>query len=721
MQSRAELKLAKHSSAPFDESIGEDLPLSTDQAAWALLWIDAWADRSMGVPALQLEAVNGQGSVIKRWNEQVPVAPFASLETRSKCAIPLPPGTRRLRGQVRGKGPSVGAWNWGVYREAPGPLSLQTKKWAIQDGDLKAVLEPASRSITLERQGRPAGRISLPNGWFIAGNLATSREAQQDEGRFVASTWLLQSDQGLRGLLELRADETGAEEPPNQGLLGFRCFLQDAPARPWTLGFDAPAGGEWLLPFNQGLKVRAKEAQGLDPGFALDPAAGHFMSFPGWVWQDSQGGIVFQLRKADLTLRPQVHEERVDIRLMPQMGGWQGERGFWVGAYRGGPAAAGQALRDMNGGGIKGFREPLIPGPERLAGAVNIHYWKKAAWWNNEPRPEALAKEMHASGLDRVLWSQKVAAEAVVPMAKLGWLLGSYENFQDLYPIETPLSWVNKDGWPEQAVHDRWGRWVRGWPHKEGGKTYHAGVRSSVAAAGYVKKELAARKAHGQHAVFLDTTTASGSVEDWTDVHPMDRATDIDRKRRQLWEGGSLGLIVGSESGSAWAVNSAHYFEGMQSPWVGRFADSGYELGNIRPATEAMLKWNLSPRHRVPLFELAYHDAAVNYEYWGDAANRLPEHWRRKDLFSVLYAQPQLWVMDEERWASQQKQALKSYRTWSPVVRHLFGQRMTDWKVLDKDGDVQETHWEDGSVVRVDFARDQITLEGPLKSGLFKK
>jgi hypothetical protein len=65
-------------------------------------------------------------------------------------------------------------------------------------------------------------------------------------------------------------------------------------------------------------------------------------------------------------------------------------------------------------------------------------------------------------------------------------------------------------------------------------------------------------------------------------------------------------------------------------------------------------------------------------------------------------------------------QAAKSYATWSPVVRHLFGQKMTDWKALDAHGNVQETHWEDGSVIRVDFLKDRFELKGPVKTMVFK-
>lgn len=499
--------------------------------------------------------------------------------------------------------------------------------------------------------------------------------------------------------------------------------LRGATSKEFTLTFHPEGGGAWLLPFNQGLRVPPSQVAGLNPGYDLDARAGHFLSIPAFGWDAGDSAFVMMsTTPADEALRLRSAQGSVTWVFRPSQGVWS-EHHFALDVIPPGARSWAAAYRELLELGA--YEKLPKPGGGRaprtrqmanvlLAGAVNIHYWKKADRWNREEHPEALAREMKSAGLERVLWSQQASPEAERALQAQDWLAGSYENFQDLFPPETPYSWVNKDGWPEQVMVDRSGTWIRGWPVKKDGKTWYAGVRSSRAAGDYVRAQLAQRKARGQNAVFLDTTTATGPREDWDPLHPLTRAQDLDFKRSQLKEAKDQGLVVGSESGHDGALGAVDYFEGMQSPWPGRFEDSGYELASIRPPSEGMLKWGLNPRTRAPLFDLAYHGSYVGYEYWGDAANRLPQYWRRRDLFSVLYAQPQLWVMDEERWKTQKDAAIKSYRTWSPVVRHLFGQKMTDWRWVDSVGDVQETTWEDGSVIRVDFAKDTFKLSGPV-------
>jgi hypothetical protein len=704
------LEIAFYGTENFDLPVAPAISLRAETESWVMLPMKAWADRTLGQQALDAEALDQNGRVLQRSRDILSAAPFAPA--RGAIAIfSLPAGTRALQLRVRGKGPAVGSWNPGYAQVWP--LQVQDERFGL--GSTQIELEGNAEHLALVHTGQAMGSLTLPSNWSLAGRLARFEAFAPNHN--VSTQWLLKGPKQSYGILRVSSEKDTNGIASDTLKLGIT--LQGPMSQPWVLSFVAPAAGHWMLPFNQGLHVPQVKAAKLGSGHDLDLRAGHFLSMAAWGWSRNGRGLRFHsFGSAEQALRLNLRQRSAGWVLRPTLGVWSQEQELLISGHNGSARAWSQGLAKSMVEG-PGLKESLRPDQQaRLAGAVNIHYWKKVAWWNNEPRPEVLAAEMHAAGLDRVLWSQKAAPEAVTPMAQLGWLLGSYENFQDLYPAETPFNWVNKDGWPEQAVHDRWGRWVKGWPHKEGGKTYYAGVRSSRAAVDYVRREIAARKRHGQHAVFFDTTTASGPVEDWNPLHPMTRSEDLGYKRAQLAYGVEQGLIVGSESGHDGALGAAHYFEGMQSPWVGRFEDSGYDLGTIKPATEAMLKWNLNPRYRAPLFDLAYHDRYVGYEYWGDAANRLPEHWRRKDLFSVLYGQPQLWVMDEERWKSQKAQAIKSYRTWSPVVRHLFGQRMTDWKVLDKVGDVQETHWEDGSIVRVDFAKDSIVLEGPLRQAV---
>lgn len=705
--------LALAQAAPYRFVLGEQ-PLRPPAEGRVLsLRLRAWQEAACGDNALIAEYLDAAGGLLSRENIPVKAAPFEGADDLWAWVKP-PLKALALRLVLEGQGPCIGTWQW------LGAVSAQVGRAAGPGFKLKGLQLRASANaagLELLAQGERIGSLALPSAWAL--QPLTEPQTRTAPG----DAYLLQGPEQQRGLLKIGGLPAAALDQGIAVELQLEGAAPDEFSLTWT-----PADGAWLIPFNQGLRVPMDQADELQTSYDLPLRAGHFMSMPAIGWARGDASLLWLcLTPADAALRFRPKDRSAALIWKPSHGVWQGTWRMRL-SYQpsGGVAAWSQSLRrielaDWAQGGVAPVtalreRQTRSPWLGRLAGAVNIHYWKRADWWSNEPHPEALAASMKAAGLDHALWSQKVDAGAIAPMKALGWLLGSYENFQDVYPADTPLDWVNKEGWPEQAVLFQQGGWMKGWPAKHNGKIYYAAVRSARAAVDYVHSILDARLAHGQNAVFLDTTTATGPVEDWSPLHPMRKSQDLRYKMAQLGYGAGLGLIVGSESGHDGALRVADYFEGMQSPWIGRFDDAGYVLHTVRPPTAAMLKWDLSPQYRAPLFDLAWHDSYVGYEYWGDAANRLPDQWGRKDLFSALYAQPQLWILDEQRWSEQKEAAIKSYRTWSPVVRHLFGQRMTDWKVLDQAGQIQETHWQDGTAVRVDFSKGNITLSGPMKS-----
>ena len=482
---------------------------------------------------------------------------------------------------------------------------------------------------------------------------------------------------------------------------------------------QAQPGDAWILPFNEGLRVPIGAAEVLGEQ-DLAVRSGHFISLPLLGIQRGDGVLLLiNETPDDSNLRFWPHKAQAGFRWLSSKGSWSYPRSLrlqWI--PHGGVSAMAAAYRRYaeSVGSLNTLAEKStqIPGLAKLAGALDLHYFKRASYWSRLDEPADAVQALLHAGLDRVLWSQAASLAGVMNLSSLGYLPGRYENFQDAYPPETALQWMNTEGWPQQLVLTEAGTNLRGWAAKNGQQVIYAGVRNSEEALRNIR-DWVGRQSLPYQAVFFDTTTASSPLEDWSTWHPLVRGQDLDFKRRQL-EVGSLEhrLITGSESGHDGAINAVHYFEGMLSPWCGRFDDAGYDLVTRKPATQAMLDFNVSAKYRVPLFELAYHDCVVNYPYWGDASNRLPEHWRFRDLLSCLYGQPQLWVMDDELWAEQKDQAAKSYATWSPVVRHLFGQKLKTWQALDEGGQRQETRWEDGSVVRVDFAKARLELEGPV-------
>ena len=612
------------------------------------------------------------------------------------CGIVAPLGASRLSYALAGSDSSVSWWR---------DLQL-TDEGLIFDG-LSQPTYAGGISFT-------AGRLWVANDSYFDLNILLGERragAFAPNGSELAKHTVVRLGSG-HGLVRVDGDAEAMR------MTWDGCAAGDG-AAPMGLMIGAQPQDAWILPFNEGLRIPVNMARRIG-GQELSVRGGHAMSLPLLALQRGEGILlIINETPDDATLRFWPDVDQAGFRWLPIKGSWGQARTLrlqWI--PQGGVNAAAAAFRRYVDG-----RSPVlslaekaarIPALALLSGALDLHYFKRASWWSREEEPMEAAKALQKAGLDRVLWSQGASISGVQAVRSLGYLAGRYENFQDTYAPETALQWMNTEGWPDQLVLTEAGQSMHGWAAKDGQRVIYAGVRNSEEALRNVRDWLA-QQLRPYDAIFFDTTTASAPVEDWSHEHPLTRTRDLAFKQRQL-EAASLEhrLITGSESGHDGAINAVHYFEGMLSPWPGRFDDAGYDLVTRKPASQGMLDFNLAPAQRIPLFELVYHDSVVNYPYWGDASNRLPEHWRFRDLLSCLYGQPEIWVMDGELWNEQKAQAVKSYATWSPVVRHLFGQKMLSWNAVDAVAQVQETHWQDGSTVRVDFKQASLVLEGPV-------
>lgn len=715
---------------------------------------------------LKSQFLNDEGQVIQEITAQAPVSGrwFRDQE------ILLPPqDARSYRLVAQGSGSTV-AW---VTRRSGGltaqgfSIVKKSKDWGKPDG-CSLHYDASSGALRLVRQGVTVGIDLLPPdlkvlGWVEGGKSVLGVDS-------TMSLWC-EDVHGRPAVLAFSLGKDDAGFTLKRSANGTRSMS-------FPQAIKLQADDQLLLPFNGGIYATYRELKPFWPGYGLSWAAGHFLSQNRFSIQRGKLCVLVCPRSyADSELKLDHRNDAISIQHLPSLGRAQSAQTFtlrWVqGSYRDHFATEHQAMKETEGW-IENIRskmesaqeqksdqrvrrqlasKPTDPGATlkpsymerngiepgasglppvqgltwaakkaknpalaRLEGAANIWFWQDRKTWKVMDDPREWAKTLRDAGLDKVLWSQKASSAAVKAMQAQGWLAGRYENFQDVYAPETPFNWVEKRGWPEQIIHLANGAWMKGWPMKMGEKTYFAGVRSSQAASSFVKGVLEdGQGSHNFDAVFFDTTTASGPVEDYSPEHPMTRDEDLLNKWSQL-QGASDGmkLVTGSESGHEWALDVVDYFEGMKSPWIGRFPDSGYDLWSEKAPTPEYLKFNVDPASRIPLWELSHHHQVVSYEYWGDSANRLPKDWRTKDLLSVLYAQPELWIMDPELWERDKAAYVKSYQTWSPVCRALVGQKMLDHQFLNAKRTRQETRWEDGSVIRVDFANSTYTLSGPV-------
>jgi hypothetical protein len=354
-----------------------------------------------------------------------------------------------------------------------------------------------------------------------------------------------------------------------------------------------------------------------------------------------------------------------------------------------------------------------VPQVEQLIGAVDVWWWQVGESWTEDPHPERAAQAMRAAGIERALWSHEAGPESIEGIRALGYLPGRYDIYQDVYAPETPASWVNKAGWPDDLVLLKDGSWMKGWVIREQGKEFPGGVICAKPGLERLRQQVAADLGtHHYGARFLDTTTASPLRECWNPRHPLSRSDDRTWKMAQLRAiSGEFKLVCGSETGMDLAVPAVHYFEGMMSLGPYRLPDAGYDLFSYRAPQADFLRFQTGPFYRIPLVELVYHDCVVSYWYWGDASNRVPEAWDDRDLFNALYGTPPVFVLDQKRWDQDHERYVRSYFLGGETARIAGGQEMTEHAFLSADHALQRSRFADGTTVWANFASHDVTLE----------
>jgi hypothetical protein len=493
----------------------------------------------------------------------------------------------------------------------------------------------------------------------------------------------------------------------------------------------AQAGTSWVIPENEGLLIPADDAS-YDSPWAKPFYQGHggfSLPFIG-LTNGTSGFLVNVETPDDVAARYSIPKDgrlsAWSLSWQPSLKNWSYERRFsisfipengYVGiakAYRAFAAKRGLVV-------TLAAKAKLNPAVRRLPGCVDLWFWKKGEWWQNEPDPRALAKDLREAGIAHVLWSNDAGPEAIASMNEGGFLTGRYDIYQDIYSPGTPLSYadLNHEAWPAGLVQDEYGVPITGWVARDNGKEYPAGVICSRPGLdlvyAHVREDL---KKNPYTARFLDTTTACPLRECYNPAHPESRSDDRLYKGKQLAAVSlEMKLVTGSETGQDWAVPYLDYFEGMMSIANFRLKDSGYDLFSAVKPDENFLRFQVGPYYRIPLFELVYHDCVVSYYYWGDASNRLAEFWDVRDLFNALYGTGPLWVMDYPRWKQDKSRFVQSYKTATTVSALTGFYEMLEHRFISADHSVQYTKFANGTVVWVNFGTKKYAVRDNLVIG----
>lgn len=360
---------------------------------------------------------------------------------------------------------------------------------------------------------------------------------------------------------------------------------------------------------------------------------------------------------------------------------------------------------------------PLLAPPERWGGGLSLDMvtaLRKAglirAWLGVEDWRDAL-------------WHP----EAVAAAKAAGYLVGAYDSYGSAHPPNLPDTWPTAQMGADLAAAgyvDRNGRTVTGFA----GRGVYA---SAVAAEPYAKRRIAAvAEAAGLDSLFLDVDATGLVFDDYAPGRETSEAQDVDARRRRLAYAASLGLVVGSEGGSALFAPQIAFAHGVATQpfaWMVpemKDKDSPYYRGNYWPPETPSLYFSpvklkpevvrfvADPRFRLPLYEIALHDNVVTTHHWEYGSLKFSDQRETSALLQLLYAVPPLYhlnaaVLDRDL------PVIAAYdRVFRPLHERVFAQPMTDFAVLSPDRLLQRSTFGDGTAVTVNFDTKSRSLPG---------
>ncbi|MCS6829113.1 MAG: glycoside hydrolase [bacterium] len=360
------------------------------------------------------------------------------------------------------------------------------------------------------------------------------------------------------------------------------------------------------------------------------------------------------------------------------------------------------------------------PNLHRLFGAADV--W--GVWGVDYAQ---FVREAKLLGVDKLILHGTASPQAMQQAVQAGYLTSEYDNYTDIQPAENEEKIDSThDLLPDSAVLRADSERMTAWRTMEGVQFMKRCPALWVRTARKVIPPVLQQRPF--LARFIDVTTAEGLYECYDPKHPLTHSQKRECGQELLAYVRSLGLVVGGEHGIWWGVPYLDYIEGMMSggrySWPAghlirpeskeqRFTDP---WGSQLPPWSEYEKWGIGHRHRIPLWELVFHDCVVSTWYWGDSSDWLlqaaPEVTDKKDLFNILYGTiPLMWLDPQGAWNSDRQRFIRTYRLTSQLHEAVALQEMLSHEFLTPDRAVQRTRFADGTVCVVNFGEQPYTLK----------
>jgi hypothetical protein len=357
-------------------------------------------------------------------------------------------------------------------------------------------------------------------------------------------------------------------------------------------------------------------------------------------------------------------------------------------------------------GYVKTFSQKLTENPniEKLMGAADF-------WPLSFALTPTFLKTVKLMGMDRAIWNLTGSwgnynfASIIDTINSLGFLSGRYDIFTDVWPPDHPeWKWYRTEGYPEDVIVEAGGNLKKGWlayPNNQPFQGYYTCAGTHLA---YAKKHVPVDlKTNRYNTRFIDVELAYSLDECYSTVHPVTRKEDAAARNEVLsYIKNDLDLVTGVEEVHDFAMANVDYSEGTMT--IIPAANAGYDWSKPEPTDKTYELQNISPAMRIPLHGLVYHDVHIPTWYTGDGASKVPAFWDDKDLWNILYGTMPLFMPPSlQYWNSNLEKFITGYNLMTTVTRNIGYEKMVDHKFLTSDKKVQQTTFDNGWNVVVNF------------------
>ena len=369
---------------------------------------------------------------------------------------------------------------------------------------------------------------------------------------------------------------------------------------------------------------------------------------------------------------------------------------------------------------------------------------KNASSYLNTPETwgQALSSDMvsnlNKAGLNKLWlgfdnWMPAFYQPNAVELAKQsGYLVGTYDSYNTAIPAKLNDNWLTAQ-LPE-PMRQRCAIELADGSLKKGfrGNGYYLNPNCHL---DYVKQRAKDIMRFGNfNSLFLDVDATAMAREDY-----RDNSNESDMlfafNNRMQWLSEQPNLVLGSEDGNSLTTKGIAFAHGIETVGFGwtdkdmkENRKSPYYLGRWYPdhkpdfffksakVKEPYKSLLFSPQYRIPLYQAVFHDEVINTHHWHSDSLKFSNVQADRDLTAMLYNTPAMvhLTRDEALSSSSPRlKALKHYQDgFEPIHSLLWDKALVDFDWLDKNGDVQQTVFDDGSKIIANFSDQAFSQNG---------